>query len=86
MGIKLNKDPLAVKQSNYSTKIVNFYILYDLDAWLRTSTNNFKFKNGFFGETSLDIMIKKSRYIMAMKYHLMGQVHGILIRKMLGVL
>ena len=32
VGMKLNKDCLAVKQNNYSTKIVNDYIVYDLDA------------------------------------------------------
>ena len=35
MGIKFDKDPLAVKQNNYTTKIVNGYIVYDLDAWPR---------------------------------------------------
>ena len=45
IGIKFDKDPLAVEQSNYLTKIVNVYIVYDLDAWSRNPTNNFKFKN-----------------------------------------
>ena len=31
MGIKFDKDPLAVEQNNYATKIVNAYINYDLD-------------------------------------------------------
>ena len=30
---KFNKDPLAVKQNNYRTKIVNDYIVYVLDNW-----------------------------------------------------
>ena len=33
IGIKLDKDPLAIEQNNYLTKIVNVYIVYDLDAW-----------------------------------------------------
>ena len=45
IGIKFDKDPLAVDQNNYLTKVVNTYIAYDLAAWLRYSTNNFKFKN-----------------------------------------
>ena len=45
MGIKFGKDPLAVEQNNYLTKIVNIYIVYDLVSWLRNPTNNFKFKN-----------------------------------------
>ena len=34
------------------TKIVNVYIVYDLDAWPRNPTNNFKFKNCLFGATN----------------------------------
>ena len=47
MGIKFDKDPLAVEESNFSTKIVNVYIVYDLEAWPRNLTNSFKFKNLF---------------------------------------
>ena len=32
MEIKFDKDPLAVEQKNHLTKIVNLYIVYDLDA------------------------------------------------------
>ena len=48
IGIKFDKDPLTVEQDNYLSKIVNVYIDYDLDAWPRNSTNNFKFKNCLF--------------------------------------
>ena len=48
IGIKFDKDPLAVEQNNYLTQIVNVYIVYDLDAWPRNPTNNFKFKNFLF--------------------------------------
>ena len=42
-------------------KIVNVYIVYDLDAWSRNPTNNFKFKNCLFGATNVvKIVIKKS--------------------------
>ena len=47
-GIKFDKDPLTVEQNNYLTKILNVYIVYDLDAWQRNPTNNFKFKNCLF--------------------------------------
>ena len=53
IGIKFNKDPLAVEQSNYLTKIVNVYNVYDLGAWLKNPTNNFKFKNCLFGATNI---------------------------------
>ena len=33
MGIKPDKDPIAVEQNNYLTKIVNVNIAYDLDVW-----------------------------------------------------
>ena len=36
------KDTLAVKQNNYATKIVNAYIVYDLNAWPNNPLNNFK--------------------------------------------
>ena len=48
MGVIFDKDPLAVEQNNYLTKIVNVYIVYDLDAWPRNSTNNSKSKNCLF--------------------------------------
>ena len=34
------------------TKLVNVYIFYDLDAWPRNPTNNFKFKNYLIGENN----------------------------------
>ena len=40
MGIKFDKDPLTVKQNSYLTKVVNVYIVYDLDAWPRNPANS----------------------------------------------
>ena len=48
IGIAFNKNHLAVEQNNYSTKNLNVYICYDLDAWQKNLTNNFKFKNYLF--------------------------------------
>ena len=53
MRIKFDKDPLAVEQNTYATKIVNSYIAYDLNGWPRNHTNNFKFKNCLFGSTNI---------------------------------
>ena len=53
MGIKFNKEPLAMEQNKYLAKILNVYIVYDLDAWPRNLTNSFKFKNCFFEVTSI---------------------------------
>ena len=53
MGVKFDKDPLAVEQNNYLTKILNVYIVYDLSDWRRDPTNNFKFKTCLFGPTNI---------------------------------
>ena len=50
MGIKLDKDPLAVEQNNYTTKIETAYFVYDSDTQPRSSINNFKFKNCLFAK------------------------------------
>ena len=55
--MKFDKDPLAVEQNNYVSKIVNVYIVFDLDAWPRNPTNDFKFKKCLFGATTV---VKKS--------------------------
>ena len=42
MGKKtLNTDPSAAEQKNYLTKIVNVYVVYDFDSWLKTPLRNF---------------------------------------------
>ena len=54
IGIKFDKDPLAVeKKNNYLSKIVNLYIICDSDAWSRNPANNFKFTNCLFGATNI---------------------------------
>ena len=62
-GIKFDKGPLAVEQINYLTKIVNVYIAYDLNAWPRKPTNNFKFKNCLFGATNIVQNSEKEKYL-----------------------
>ena len=63
IGIKFDKDPLAVEQNNYWTKIVNVYIVYDLDAWTRNPANNFKFKNCLSGATNIVKSSDKEKYV-----------------------
>lgn len=53
MRTKLDKDPLAVKQNIYTTKIVNAFIVYDLDAWPRNAAISFKFQNCLFHATCI---------------------------------
>ena len=61
--IKFDKDPLAVEQNNYLTKIVNVYIVYDLAASPRNLTINFKFKNWSLGPTSTVKYSDKEKYV-----------------------
>ena len=61
MGIKFDKVPLSVQQNNYGSTIA--YIVYDLDAWPKNPTNNFKFKNCLFGATSVVKNRDKEKYM-----------------------
>ena len=63
MGTKIDKDPLAVEQNNYTTRIVNVYIVYFLDAWPRNPTNNFKFKNCLFDTTNIVKNSDKKKHV-----------------------
>ena len=63
IGIKIYKDPLSVEQNNYLIKIVNIYIIYNLDAWPRKPANNFKFKNYLFRETNKVENGDKEKYV-----------------------
>ena len=63
MGIKFDKDPLAVEQNNYLTKIVNVYIVFHLDAWPKISLINFTIKNCLFGATSIVKNSDKEKYV-----------------------
>ena len=38
---------------NYATKIVNAYIVYELETWPKAPLNNFKFKNCLSGATNI---------------------------------
>ena len=69
MGIKFDKDPLALEQNKYLSKIVNVYSAYYLDVWPKNPTNNFKFKNYLFRATSIvKIVQKKSMCIVSTEY------------------
>ena len=51
--IKLKKDTLSVEQKNYLAKIVNVYIVYDLDTQARNTNKNFKIKTCLTGATNI---------------------------------
>ena len=84
MGIKFDRDPLAVEKNNYATKIVNAYIAHDLDAWPEISLNNFKLKSCLFGATNVVKNIDKEKWVysgyeIAFDGILLYQVRGILV-------
>ena len=54
---------MVVEQNNYLIKIVNVYIVYDLDVWSRNPTNNFKFKNCLFRATNIVKNRDKEKYV-----------------------
>ena len=60
---QFDKDPLVVEQNNCTSKVVNVYIVYDLNAWQRNPTTNFKFKNCLFGATSVIKNSRKEKYV-----------------------
>ena len=63
VGIKFDKDPLAVEQNNYLPKIVDVYIVYDLDAWPKIPLRNFAIKNCLFGATTIVKNRDKQKYV-----------------------
>ena len=62
IGIKFDKDPLAVEQNNYLTKTLNVYIVCELNAWPKNPTTNFKFKNFLIGATNVVKNSDKEKY------------------------
>ena len=66
IGIKFDKGHLAVEQNNYTTKLVNLYIVYDLDAWQRNPTGNFKFTHCFWAKlVQYKILTKRNMCLAA---------------------
>ena len=63
MGIKFDKVPVAVKHYNYLIKIINIYIVYDLDALPKILLRYFTLKNCLFGVTSVVNISDKEKYV-----------------------
>ena len=53
VGIKFDRDPLAVEQNNCVTKLVNAYIVHDLDNWSNNPLMNFTLKDCLFDATNV---------------------------------
>ena len=60
IGIKFDKEVLDVEHNNYFTKIVNLYILYDLDAWPKIPLRK---RKCFFRATNVVKYSDKEEYI-----------------------
>ena len=63
MGIKFDKYPLAVEQNNYEIKIVNAYIVYDLDNWPKNLLYSFTLQNFLFGATNIVKASDKAKWV-----------------------
>ena len=64
-GIKFDKDPLVVERNNYTAKIVNAYIVYNLDTWPKIPLETFTLNNGLFGKITTTLVIKVNGCILA---------------------
>ena len=64
IGIQ-NSTPLVIEQNNYATKIVNVYIVYDLDNWPKNPLRNFTLKNCLFGATNEVKNNNKEKYVFS---------------------
>ena len=60
--MNFDKDPLAIEQRNLA-KIVIVYVVYDLDAWSRKPTSNFKFKNCWLEITNIVKTRDQEKYV-----------------------
>ena len=63
LRIKFDEDPSVVEENNYLTKTVNVSIVYDLDAWPKGPTSNFKFNKGLFGAANIVKNSDKEKYV-----------------------
>ena len=61
--IQFNTTRLVLQQSNYVTKTVKAYIVYDLDNWSRIPLWKFTLKNYFFGATNIRKHNHKEKWV-----------------------
>ena len=62
-GILLYSTPLVIDKDNYTIKIINAYIFYDLDYWPRNSLNSFTLKFCLFGAANTVELCDKNKCI-----------------------
>ena len=51
--IQFNSTPLVIVENNFTTKILNAYIVYELDSRPNIFLNNFKIESCLFGATNI---------------------------------
>ena len=61
--MQFNSNLLFIEQNNYTTKIVNVYIICDLDKWPKISLRNFTLENCLFGSTNILKDNDKEKYV-----------------------
>ena len=61
--VHVTKSPLVVEQNNHSTKIINAYIVYDLNDWPKVLLRNVTLKNCLFGATNIIKNSDKEKYV-----------------------
>ena len=61
--VNLDNFLLIIEQNNYSTKIRNTYIIYDLDGWTKVPIRNFAIKNCLFGAANIIKKSDKEKYV-----------------------
>ena len=61
--MQFNNIPLVVEQNNYTTKIVNVYIVYDLEYWRKITLRIFELKHCLFGVTNRVKNNDKEKYM-----------------------
>ena len=85
--VQFNNNVLVIEQNNFAAKILNAYIVYDLDDLPKISLKTFKLKYCLFGATDVNkIVIKVSELILATQHHLMVEVCGVLVLTLLRML
>ena len=63
IGIEFDGDHFVVEQIIYTTKIVNVYIVYELDKRPKIFLNNFKLKNCLFDTSNTTKNSNKSKWV-----------------------
>ena len=61
--IQFNNTLLVIEQNNYASRIVRFYIVYDLNNSPKNPLRNFTLKSYLFGGTNIVKINDKEKYV-----------------------